>query len=74
LSGGWWPNAIIVELRGGARILHLFFISKVFVNFGGSGGMLPQEIFKFSTSETVSSGFWDPVFSDIHWIPSLSQI
>ena len=37
---------------------------------GGSGGMLPQEKFNISTSETVSGGFWDLAFSVVcPWYP-----
>ena len=34
-----------------------------FLKLGGSGGMLPQENFNFSISETVSGGFRDKTFS-----------
>jgi hypothetical protein len=58
-GGGGWANATIVELRGGQGYFKCFIISKVLVILGGggSGGMLPQENFYFSTSETVFGCF-----------------
>ena len=55
-------NATIAELKWGKDCSNTscFFIHKEYYNnstLGGSGGMLPQEMFNSTTSETVSGGF-----------------
>jgi hypothetical protein len=66
-------NATIVELRGDEDTSSVFSSAKCLLTWG-FGGAPPGNFFIFSTSETVSGGFWNPAFSNIHWVPSLRRL